>query len=124
MITWKEQQFREQTHTKQKQKNTKHKQGASQLSPEKESRVTAAFQGGDFSPFPPESNCLFSSLDVLCLRFSGVAAVPASVPTCSVSEEISASVAVLFARSVGDEIFPPWLEPTPAVKKPAAVVRP
>ena len=42
--------------------NTKHKQGASQLSPEKESRVTAAFQGGAFSPFPPGSNCLFSSL--------------------------------------------------------------
>ena len=47
--------------------NTKHKQGASQLSPEKESRVIAAFQGGAFSLFPPGSNCLFSSLVVLCL---------------------------------------------------------
>ena len=35
-----------------------------------------------------------------------------------------ATVAVLFSRSVGDEIFPPWLEPTSAVKMPEAVVRP
>ena len=66
------------------------------------------FQSGAFCPFPPGSNCLFSSLVVLCLRFSGVAAVPASVPTCSVDEEI----------------FPPWFGPTPAIKMPSAVVRP
>ena len=109
----------------------KHKQGASQLSPEKESRVTAAFQGSAFSPFPPGSNCLFSSLDVLCLRFAGVAAVPASVPTCSVGEEMSANVVVLLVLArvstysvVGEKMFPPWFEPTPAVRKPAAVVRP
>ena len=35
---------------------------------------------------------------------------------------MSAVVLVLLTRSVGDEIFPPWHEPTPAVKKPAAVV--
>ena len=27
-------------------------------------------------------------------------------------------------HSVGDDLFPPWLEPTPAVKKPEAVVHP
>ena len=113
MITWKEQYFREQTHTKKRQKNTKHKQGASQLSPRKKRRVTAAFQGGAFSPFPPGSNCLFCSLDVLCLRFAGVADVPASVPTCSVGEEMSANVAVLLVlarvstHSVGEEMLPP-----------------
>ena len=123
MITCKNNNKKKHTHTqtKQRQKNTKHKQGTSQLFPEKESRVTAAFQGGAFSPFPPGSNWLFSSLDVLCLRFSGVVAAV---------EEMSASVAVLLvlARvsplSVGDEMFPPWLEPMPAVKKPEAVVRP
>ena len=83
------------------------------LSPEKESRVTAAFQSGPFSPFPPGPNCLFSSLMVLCLRFAEVAAVPASVPTCSVGEEMSANVAVLLVlacvstHSVGEEMLPP-----------------
>ena len=105
------QKHREQTKYRQ---STKHKQEASQLSPEKESRVTAAFQGGAFSPFSPGSNCLFSSLVVLCPRFFGVAAV----------EEMSANVFVFFARSVGEEIFPPWFEPTPSVKMPEAVVRP
>ena len=61
---------------------------------------------------------------VLCLRFAGVAAVPARVPTCSVDEEMSANVTVFFARSVGEEMFLPWFKPTPAVKKPSAVVRP
>ena len=37
---------------------------------------------------------------------------------------MSAVIPVLLARSVGDEIFFPWLEPTPAVKMPEAVVRP
>ena len=76
--------------------NTKHKQEASQFSPEKESRVTAAFQGGAFSLLPPGSNCLLCSLNVLCLRFDEVAVV----------EEMSAVVFVLVARSVVDEIFP------------------
>ena len=129
MITWKEQQFRKQTHTKQRQKNTKHEQGASQLSPEKESRVTAVFQSGAFSPFPSRSNCLLSSLMALCLRFAGVAAVPAGVPTCSVGKEMPANVVVLqvLARvsthSVGEAILPPWFEPTPVVM-PSAVVHP
>ena len=76
--------------------------------PQKKHRVTAAFQSGASSPFLPGSNCLFSSLVVLCLRFSGVTAVSARVPTCS----------------MGEEMFPLWFEPTPAVKKPSAVVRP
>ena len=45
---------------------------------------------------------------VLCLRFAGVAAVPARVPTCSVCEEMSANVVVLLVvptRSVGEEMF-------------------
>ena len=116
-ITWIEKQsFRKQsTHKAQ----TENKQEASQLSPEKESRVTAAFQGGAFFPFPPGSNCLFCSLDVLRLRFSGVAA----------AEEMSSIVFVSFARLstlsvVGDEIFVLWHEPTPAVKMPEVVVRP
>ena len=71
------------------------------------------FEGGAFSPFPPGSKCLFSSLVALCLRFSGVAAV----------EEMSANVFVSSARSVGEEILPPWFEPTPAIKMPEAVVR-
>ena len=76
----------------------------------KKGGVTAASQGGAFSILPPGSNCLFCSLNVLSLRFSGVAAV-------------------LFSRSstlsiVGDEIFPFLLESTPAVKKPLAVIRP
>ena len=37
---------------------------------------------------------------------------------------MSAVVLVLVARSVGDEIFPFWLEPTPAVKMPEVVIRP
>ena len=121
------------THTKHRQstdRNIKHKQRASPLSPEKESRITAAFQGVAFSPFPPGSNCLFSLLIVLCLHFAGVAAVPASVSTCSVGEEMSANVAVLLVLArvsthfVGEEMLPPWFEPPPAVKKPSAVVCP
>ena len=34
------------------------------------------------------------------------------------------SVARVFSRSVGEGILPPWLEFTPAVKRPLAVVRP
>ena len=80
-----------------------------QRSPQKrKGRVTAAFQSGAFSRFPPGSTCLFSSLVVLCLRFSGVAAVPAYVPICF----------------VGEEMLRPWFEPTPAVKMPTAEVRP
>ena len=43
---------------------------------------------------------------------------------------MSADVVVILAparvstRSVGEEMFPPWFEPTPAVKKPPTVVRP
>ena len=33
-------------------------------------------------------------------------------------------LARLPTHSVGEEMLPPWLEPTPAVKKPPAVVRP
>ena len=39
-------------------------------------------------------------------------------------EEMSADVVVFFASSVGEEMFPPWFEPTPAVKTPSAVVHP
>ena len=85
-------------------------------SPEKKnSRGTVAFQGGAFSPFPPGSNRLFSSLLGLW-------------PCCR--KVLSAVILVLFSLvrvstlSVGDEIFPPWLEFTPAIKKPLAVVRP
>ena len=63
--------------------------------------------------------------------FSGVAAVPARVLTCSVGEEMSANVAVVVLTArvstcsvVGEEISHPWFEPRPAVKKPSAVVRP
>ena len=52
----------------------------------KKGRVTAASQGGAFSLLPPGSNFLFCSLNVLSLRFSGVAAV----------EEMPATVTVLF----------------------------
>ena len=50
--------------------STKHEQGASQLFPEKESRVTATFQGGAFSPFPPgfELLVLFASGFVALLQ--------------------------------------------------------
>ena len=37
---------------------------------------------------------------------------------------MSANVAVVEEMSVGDEILPPWLEPTHAVKTPEVVVRP
>ena len=84
------------------------------FSPEKEGRVTAAFQGGAFSLLPPGSNCLFCSLNVSSLRLSGVAAV----------EEMPAIVTVLFSRLVLDEIFPFLLESTPMVKMPKAVIRP
>ena len=110
MVTWKEQKNIKQSPHKAQTENTKYKQGASQLPPEKENKVTVAFQGGAFSPFPPGSNCLFSSLMVLRLRFAGVAAVPAGVPTCSVGEEMSANVVVLLVvptRSVGEEMFSP-----------------
>ena len=96
----------------------------------KKDKITAAFQGVGFSSFPPGSNCLISSLVVLCLGFAGVAAVPARVPTCSVGEEMSANVAVVVltarvsTRSVVGEVCFPRFGPTPAVKKPSAVVRP
>ena len=71
---------------------------------EKKGRDTAAFQGGAFSSLPPGSKGLFSSLNVLSLRFDGVAAI----------EEIPETVAVLVlfsltrvsTLSIGDEIFP------------------
>ena len=44
---------------------------------------------------------------------------------------MSADVAVVFlvlarlsTHFVGEEMVPPWFEPTPVVKKPPAVVRP
>ena len=92
---------------------TESKQGAFQFSPEKKGRVSAAFQGGAFSPLPPGSNCLFCKLGVLRPRFSWIADV----------EKMSANVLVLVDRSGGDGVLPPWLESTPAVKKPLAVVR-
>ena len=72
-----------------------------QRSPQRKNNntITAAFQGGGFSPFPPGSNCLFSSLGVLSLglrlasrkmmfdEFAGMVAVPARVSTRSVGEE-------------------------------------
>ena len=64
---------------------------------------------------------------VLCLRFAGVAAIPARVPTCSVGEKMSANVVVLLVvptRSVGEEMFPLWFEATLAVKKPSVVDHP
>ena len=73
--------------------------------------ITAAFQSGGFSPFPP-GYFLFFLLVVFSLglwlafgkmafdEFAGVAAVPARVPTCSVGEEIS----------------PPWFDPMPTSK--------
>ena len=65
--------------------------------PEKKGRVTAAFQGGAFSPLPPGSNCLLCWLGVLRLRFSWIAAV----------EKMSAKVLVLVDRSGGDGVLPP-----------------
>ena len=99
----------EQTDRHTKTKNTKHKLRAShgpKLPRGKKNKITAAFQGGGFSPFPPGSNCLFSSLGVLSssLRlafrkkvfdeFADVVAVPARVPT----------------RSFGKEMSPPWFD--------------
>ena len=66
----------------------------------KKDKITAAFHSDIFSPFPPGSKCLFSSLVVLCLDFAGVAAVPARVLTCSVGEEMSR----------------PWFDPMPTSK--------
>ena len=103
-----------QAHRKHRARSTNRKQhGACQLSPEKESKYNRVLRRA-FSPCPPGSNCLFSPLNVLCLRFDGVAAI----------EEMPATVTVLVARSVLDEIFPFFLESTPAVKKPLAVIRP
>ena len=68
-----------------------------------------------FSTVPPGSNCLFPSLLGLW-------------PCCR--KVMSAVILVLFSLarvstlSVGEGILPPWLESTPAVKKPLAVVRP
>ena len=102
-----------------------------QSSPQgKQNKIKAASYSGAFSPFPPGSNCLFSSLVLLSLSVSGVAAVPARVPTCSVGEEMSADVVVILvsalapARFVVGEVCFPRFEPTPVVKKPSAVVRP
>ena len=97
------------THTD--KKNTKHKQRAS-LGPtfpaeKRKKTITAAIQSGAFSPFPPGSKCLFSSLVFLCLRFA-IAVLTARVSTRSVVGE------VCFSR----------FGATPAVKKPSAVVRP
>ena len=50
-----------------------------------------------FSPCPPGSNCLFSSLNVLCLHFGGVAAI----------EKMSAKVLALVDRSWDDGVLPP-----------------
>ena len=100
-----------------------------QSSLQEKDKITAAFQSGAFSPFPPGSNCLFSSLVVLSLGFDGVAAVSARAPTCSVGEETSADAVVILvparvpARSVVGEVCFPRFEPTPTVKKPSAVVR-
>ena len=76
--------------------------------PKNKNKITAAFQSGGFSSFPPGSNCLFSSVVVLCLGFAGVEAVPARIPTCSVGEEMSANV----------------VDPMPTSKKPSAMVCP
>ena len=87
-------------------------------SPQKtKDKFTAAFQSGAFSPFPPRSNCLFSSLPFssslglwpCCRKVMFVVVLTSRVSTCSV---------------VGEEMSPSWFEPTPAVKKPSAVVRP
>ena len=103
-----------QTHTKHRARGTNRKQqGACQLSPEKKVEYSRVPRRA-FSPCPPGSNCLFSPLNVLCLRFDGVAAI----------EEMPATVTVFVARSAGDEIFSPRLGPAPAVKLPEAVVFP
>ena len=89
---------------------------------EKKGRGTAAFQGGAFSSLPPGSNGLFSSLNVLSLRFDGVAAVEEVPETIAVL--VLFSLARVSTLSIGDEIFPSLLESTPAVKMPSAIIRP
>ena len=103
-----------QTHTKHRARSTIRKQqGACQLSPEKKVEYSRVLRRA-FSPYPRGSNCLFSSLNVFCLRFDGVAAI----------EAMPATVTVLAARSASDEIFSPQLGPAPAVKMPEVVVFP
>ena len=94
----------EQAERQTKIKNTEHKQrafhGPTSSRSKKDNTITSAFHAGGFSPFPPGSNFLFSSMDVLSsgLRlafrnmtfdeFAGLVAVPARVPTRSVGEEM------------------------------------
>ena len=56
-------------------------------------------------------------------------AVTGCIPTCFVDEMCAGGVVLLVpasmsTRSVGEEMSPPRIEPTPAVKKPSAVVCP
>ena len=90
-----------------KEAQTENSKKPPSFSPEKEGRVTAASQGGALSLLLPGSNCLFCSLNVLCLRFDGVAAI----------EEMPATVTVLVARSVLDEYFPFCLNLRPRSKR-------
>ena len=73
---------------------------------EKESNtITAAFQGGGFSPFPPGSNCLFSSL-TFSLSSSLLLALRKMV------FDAAGGVAI----SAGEKVVPPKFEPTPTSK--------
>ena len=100
---WKKKKIGKQTHTEHRARSTNRKQqGASQLSPEKKVEY-GRVPRRTFSPCPPGSNCLFSSLGVLCLWFSWITAV----------EKMSAKVRVLVDRSGGDGVLPLDLNPRP-----------
>ena len=88
---------------RQKTRSTSNGHPTAQRSPQKkDNTITAAFQGGGFSPFPPGSNYLFSSLPLSlslglwpCCRkmvfdeLAGVVAEPARAPTRSFDEKMS-----------------------------------
>ena len=84
---------------RQKTRSTSNEPPMVQRSPQKKKdRVTAAFQSGAFSPFPPGSNCLFSSLPLslslglwpCCRKVMSAVVLTARVSTRSVvGEEMS-----------------------------------
>ena len=89
-----------------------------QRSPQKKKdKVAAAFQSGAFSPFPPRSNCLFSSLP-----FSSSLGL---WPCC---RKLMSAVVVLRARVstrsvAGEEMSPSWFDPMSTNRLPSAMVR-